>query len=75
MIVLRVEGGANAKAVLEQVKLAAKRFPGTHRLQIVVSPLDGRDTRSVRLGQTWRYDASEACLAALREFGAVEVTP
>ncbi len=74
MIVLTVAPEAVAADVLTQVKLAALRFPGRERLQIVVlSPRQGGDRRAVRLGRRWSYELSEACLAALREFGSVEV--
>ncbi len=68
MIVLHVHAGAEAVATLQQVKLAAKRFPGTHRLKLVVAMANGEERR-VTLGYEWRYDASPACLAALSEFG------
>ena len=75
MIVLHATPGADAAAVLTQLKLAALRFPGDQRLKIVVlRPWHGGERRTVMLGRTWRYDGSAACLAALGEFGRVEVT-
>jgi len=72
VIVLHVHAGAEATAVLTQVKLAAKRFPGRHRLKLIVAMANGEERR-VTLGYPWRYDASPACLAALSEFGRAEV--
>ncbi len=74
MIVLTVGPEAVAADVLTAVKITAKRFPGRKRLQIIVlSPPGGGERRAVRLGWEWRFDGSEACLAALREFGDVAV--
>jgi hypothetical protein len=67
VIVLRVPGGASAD-VLQQIKLAAKRFPGPHTLCLDVQA--GYTTRRVTLGPDWRYSDSEGCLAALSEFGS-----
>lgn len=73
MIVLHI-GASNAPAALDavaalqQVKIAAKRFPGRHRLKLIVAMANGEERR-VTLGYDWRYDASPACLAALSEFG------
>ena len=69
MIVLHATPGADAAATLEQVKLAALRFPGEHALEARVPTRRG--LRRLRLGE--RYDGSAACLAALGEFGTVEV--
>lgn len=68
MIALHIDAGADAVAVLTQVKLAAKRFPGHHRLKLIVAMANGEE-RHVTLGREWRYDGSPACLAALSEFG------
>ena len=77
MIVLHMVTGANAAAALTQIKLVATRFPGDHQLQIVARSPDqvirGEPGRRLTLGDPWRYEPSEACLAALREFGDVEV--
>ncbi len=74
MIVLTVPPEAIAADVLTAVKVIAKLHPGRKRLQIIVlSPPGGGEGRAVRLGWEWRYDGSAACLAALREFGRVEV--
>ena len=77
MIVLRVIAGHNAAAALATIRLIATRFPGEHRLTIAIRTPDellrGEKGRRLTLGDPWRYDASEACLAALREFGDVEV--
>jgi hypothetical protein len=72
MIVLQIDGGADAEVVLTQVKFAAKRFPGRHRLKLVVAMANGEERR-VTFGWDWRYDASPACLAALAEFGRAGV--
>lgn len=72
MIALHVTAGADAAATLQQVKLAAKRFPGHHRLKLIVAMANGEE-RHVTLGYEWRYEPSLACLAALGEFGEVEV--
>lgn len=69
MIVLQVRPGQDAAVTLVQVKLAATRFPGRHRLRLLVQVAG--QTRQVTLGKHWRYDPSEACLSALREFGDV----
>lgn len=72
MIVLHVHAGADSFAILQQIKLAARRFPGRHWLKLVVAMANGEERR-VTLGRDWRYDGSTACLAALSEFGRVEV--
>ena len=72
MIVLHVDGGADAAAALDQIKLAAKRFPGRHRLRLIVRMANGEERR-VTLGYDWRYEASPACLAAFSEFGRAQV--
>lgn len=72
MIVLRPHPGQPAAATIEQVKLAAKWFPGRHRLRLIV-PMANGEERRVTLGYDWRYDGSLACLAALGEFGRAEV--
>lgn len=66
MIVLRAKPGPIAEA-LTAIKLTAKRFPGRHRLRIDAGE------HTLILGHAWLYDGCEACLAALREFGEVEV--
>jgi hypothetical protein len=73
MIILRIVAGGGAEAVLTQVKLLATRFPGEHELRLDVRFSDAHG-RTLTLGPARRYAASEPCLAALREFGAVEVT-
>lgn len=77
VIALRIVAGHNAAEALTQIKLAASRFPGEHELTLLISTpddlLSGRVTRRLALGPAWRYDASPACLAALREFGTPEV--
>jgi hypothetical protein len=71
VIVLHTAAGADAAAALEQIKFAAKRFPGRHRLRLHVRMASGEERR-VTLGKDWRYDASPACLTALSEFGRAE---
>lgn len=81
MIELHVEPGLEAAAALTQVKLCATRFPGEHELVVVVheaSPApaeraSGREVHRLTLGEPWAYDASDACLAALNEFGRAVV--
>lgn len=68
MIVLRIERDSLGVEALEQVKLMAHRFPGEHELLMIVGEA-GRLT----LGPTWRFDGSQACLAALNEFGDAEL--
>lgn len=78
MIVLHAIAGHNAAAALADIKLAAGRFPGVHDLTLVVRTpeqlLRGEKGRRLALGSPWRYDGSAACLAALHEYGDVEVT-
>lgn len=74
MIVLRPHPGHNAAASLDALKVIATLHPGSHRLRIDVA-MDEGQMRHVTIGRTWSYDASAACLAALREFGDVEVVP
>lgn len=67
MIVLRVEAGLAAAAALADIKLLSTgRFHGTHQLTLRAGG------RALDLGPLWTFDASEACLAALGEFGTVE---
>ncbi len=68
MIVLSLPADTS-EAVIQQVARAAKRFPGSEWLEVRVPT--GRGLRRLTFGL--RYEASEACLAALREFGRVEV--
>lgn len=65
MITLTVESGLAAAESLTVIKLIATRFPGDHELTIRLG------ARALNLGPLWLYDASEPCLAALREFGDV----
>ncbi len=77
MIRLSMIAGANAAAALTTVKLIATRHPGEHDLTIHTRTPDellrGEKGRALLLGEPWRYSASEACLASLREFGDVAV--
>ncbi len=70
--------GANAAAALTTVKLIATRHPGEHDLTVHVRTPDellrGEKGRALLLGPPWRYEASAACLVALREFGDVTVS-
>lgn len=66
MIVLRLSPNARPFDA-QTVAQLAERFPGHEPLQILVGE------RSLKMGAAWRYDASPACLAALREYGEVEV--
>lgn len=68
VIELKMPGGVDAAASLTQVKLLATRFPGEHELTIMLDT-SRAGTRRLRLGPTWKYDASPGCLAALAEFG------
>lgn len=76
MIVLRMIAGHNAAEALMQIKLIATRFPGKYALAIHVRTPDqlirSEKGRQLILGPDFRYSASDACLAALREFGDVE---
>lgn len=85
MIEVRVREGVEGAAALTQIKLAAMRFPGAHRLRVVavadridVDPACGPRARSIRatltLGDEWTYDGSPACVAALSDFGEVVVS-
>lgn len=67
MILLRVEPGLPAAASLTDVKVLAWRHPGDEPLTILVGD------RSIELGPEWRYDGSRELVAALEEFGQVEV--
>lgn len=69
MIVLRLPADT-PEAVIDQVKLAAKRFPGDHALHLHIPTRRG--LRRVVLGAVWSYEPSTACLAALSEFGEAE---
>lgn len=64
MIVLKPRDDAPAES-LHQIRLMALRFPGDVELQIVVQ------SGTLTIGD--RVDGSDALLAALREFGEVEV--
>lgn len=72
MILLRLPADT-PEAVIGQVKLAAKRFPGKHALHLLIPT--GRGLRRLTLGDDWRYEPSAACLAALSEFGVTKVVP
>lgn len=61
-----------AVGAVEQLALISFRFPGEHRLRVDIVA-DGAVTRSLLLGENFHYAADHACLAALREFGEVEV--
>ena len=71
MIVLRLPADT-PDLVIEHVLLAAKRFPGEHALELRIPTRRGM--RRLTFGPEWRYSGDLACLAALREFGAVEVS-
>ena len=70
MIVLHVHGDVPADA-LNQVRLIARRFPGPHALRLMVAT--SQAGASLTLGDEWRYSDEGPCLAALGEFGTVEV--
>lgn len=67
MIVLRLTRGTRPFVPAQTIAQIATRFPGHEPLQILVGE------RSLKMGAAWRYDASPACLAALGEYGEVEV--
>jgi hypothetical protein len=76
VIEVRMKPGVDAAAGLTQVKLIAARFPGEHELRIRLVAEDGETTiRTLTLGPLWMYDGSDACLAALGEFGAAVLLP
>lgn len=70
-----MQPGLDAAAGLEQIKLAATRFPGEHELRIRLVRESGETIRTLTLGPLWLYDGSDACLAALGEFGAAALLP
>jgi hypothetical protein len=78
MIVLSVVSGPATAAALTEIKLAAATFPGEHPLTLVVRTpeqlLRGEKGRRLTLGPEWSYEPSAACLAALGEFGRVEIS-
>lgn len=85
MIELRLQAGHEAARALARIKLIASEHPGHHQLAILAEYVDRanisigprgeavipKQTRRLELGPLWTYDAGEACLAALGEFGAV----
>lgn len=77
MIVLHVIAGSQPVAALAKIKLLAAQHPGEHaltlRIQTSYDLRHGEQGRRLALGSAWRYDGSAACLAALREFGDVEI--
>lgn len=74
MIVLHANPDVPA-AVLTRIKALADRFPGEHELGLVVATGQRQRTRALTLGSQWTYAASSECLAALSEYGRVEVWP
>lgn len=69
MIVLRAERNFNGEFSLRSITAIAKRFPGPQDLMVHVG------NSRLRLGPEWRVDPTTRCLAALSEFGDVEVAP
>lgn len=70
MIVLHAHRSETpARRTISAVTALAARFPGGHRLQIRVGPYS-----RLTLGPALECDACEHLLAALREFGDVDVT-
>jgi hypothetical protein len=60
-------------ADLREIKLLATRFQGHETLRLDVRAADGEECRGLTLGPAWRYKPSAACLAALEEYGRVEI--
>jgi hypothetical protein len=56
-----------AAGVLATLPLMSCDHPGEHRLEVHVGE------RTMKLGDPWLFSDSDECIAALSEFGTVEV--
>lgn len=65
MIVLHAERTFDGRVALRSVRRVAARYPGHTDVMVKVG------NSRLRLGPAWRIEPSEACLAALSEFGEV----
>lgn len=65
MIQLRVQPGMEAARALSAIKAVAWDHPGDEELVLLVND------RRLALGPMWRYSGSEACRAALSEYGVI----
>ena len=69
MIDLIVPRGVPAARTMDGLADIAQRFSGDVPLAITVAGY------RLELGPAWRYSASDACLAALGEFGDLQDNP
>lgn len=79
-LTISLEARVAAASSLAAIKSLAWEYPGDHELEVVIpaaNPRPGelgtRDTRRLRLGPLWTYDASPEVVSALEEYGVVEV--
>lgn len=75
MIELKIVPGIGGAAALARIKALAWEHPGEHELAVLVPSRTPEQFVTLKLGPFWKYDPCEDLLAALGEFGEVEVTP
>jgi hypothetical protein len=81
VIRLLIQDRRVAASALAEIKLTAADFAGEHEIELVVplppAPLGSPAIRprelTLRLGPVWACDGSPACVAALGEFGSVDI--
>jgi hypothetical protein len=66
-VTLRAERNFDGEFALASIKAIAKRNPGPEDLMVHVG------NSRLRLGSAWQIDPSNACLAALGEWGDVVI--